>query len=143
DELSTLPNVSGVAASMVELIAGNNFGNNLTVEGFQAGPDTDTRGNRNDIGPGYFKTLGIPLLAGREFTSADDQRAPKVAIVNEAFAGKFNLGRNPLGKHMKMGADNGNLNIEIVGFVRDTKYSGVKNERMPLFYLPYRQNTGL
>jgi predicted permease len=143
DELSALPNVTGVAASMVELLAGNNFRNNVSVEGFQAGQDTDRSSSRNDIGPGYFRTLGVPLLLGREFTRNDDPRSTKVAVVNEAFARKFNLGRNPIGKRMKIGADNGNLDIEIVGLVRDTKYGGVKDKHIPLFYLPYRQNTGL
>ena len=76
------------------LLGGSNWGNNVAVEGFKAGPDTDTNSRFNEVGPGYFSTLGIPLLAGREFTRADALGAPKVAIVNEAFAKKFNLGRD-------------------------------------------------
>ena len=70
--------------------------------------------------------MGIPLLAGREFTRADALGAPKVAIVNEAFAKKFNLGRDAVGKRMGSGGERQQLDIEIVGLVQDAKYSEVK-----------------
>jgi hypothetical protein len=74
----------------------------------------------------YFHTLGIPLLAGREFTDADTKGSPKVAVVNEAFARKFNLGDRVIGKHMALGAGtNKALDIEIVGLARDAKYDEV------------------
>src|SRR6185437_15678118 len=83
-----------------------------------------------------------PLLAGREFTDADDTGRPKVAIVNESFARKFNLGANPVGKRMGIGAgDTVPLNIEIVGLARDTKYSSVKADIPPVFLVPHRQQS--
>ena len=63
------------------LVSGNNWGNNVAVEGFNAGPDTDTNSSFNEIGPAYFQTLGIPMLAGRDFTRADVLGSPKVAAV--------------------------------------------------------------
>ena len=96
------------------------------------GPDTDINSRYNEVGPAYFSTLGVPLLAGRDFTRADALTAPKVAIVNEAFAKKFNLGRNAVGKRIGNDGLNGALNIEIVGLMRDAKYSQVKNEIPPL-----------
>jgi predicted permease len=137
DELAALPGVNGVTDSLVALLAGNNWGNSVQVEGFQAGPDTDTESRYNEVGAGYFSTFGIPLIAGREFTRADAAGAPKVAIVNEAFAKKFNLGRGPIGKHI--GDRGGKLDTEIVGFVQNAKYSEVKREVPPLFFRPYRQ----
>src|SRR4029453_16370767 len=83
DALSALPGVTGVTSGSVPLLSGSNWGNRVAVEGFQAGPDTDTRANTNLVGPAYFQTLGIPLIAGREFTRADAISSPKVAIVNE------------------------------------------------------------
>jgi ABC-type antimicrobial peptide transport system permease subunit len=74
---------------------------------------------------------------GRDFTLSDTLGAPKVAIVNEAFARKFNLGANPVGKRMAMG--NGTLDMEIVGLVKDAKYSEVKEAVPALFFTPYRQ----
>jgi len=93
DALSALPGVSGVSAGSIPLLAGSNWGSSVAVEGFQAGPDTDVNARFNEIGPGYLQTLGMTLLAGREFTRADALGAPRVVVVNEAFAKKFNLGR--------------------------------------------------
>ncbi len=142
DEIGAVPGVTGVTASRVPLIANSNWGSNVSVQGFDAGPDTDTDSNFNAIGPGYFRTLGIPLLAGREFTRADAAGTGKVAIVNEAFARKFNLGREAVGKRMQVGRG-GDMDIEIVGLVRDAKYSDVKRVAPPQFFRPYRQEERL
>ena len=63
-------------------------------------PDTDDGSRYSNVGPNYFHVLGVPLIAGRDFTAADNAGAARVAIVNEAFAKKFNLGRDAVGKHM-------------------------------------------
>jgi predicted permease len=139
EELSSVPGVTGVAMARVPLLAGNNWGNDVSVEGFQRDPDTDAESRYNEINPGYFRTLGVPLLAGREFTPADVEKAPKVAIVNEAFTKKFNLGRDAVGKHMAQG-DKGPLDIEIVAVVQNAKYSEVKDAVPPLFFRPYLQS---
>jgi predicted permease len=146
DSLAALPGVNGVTMGTVPLVSGSNWGNNVAVEGFDAGPDTDTNSRFNEIGPGYFSTLGIPLIAGREFTRADAFGAAKVAIVNETFVKKFNLGRNAVGKRMSNDRGAGTapaLDREIVGLVRDAKYSSVKNEIPPQFFIPYRQDERL
>jgi predicted permease len=138
DALAAIPGVTGVTAAMVPLLAGSNWGNSVRVQGFEAGPDTDTGSRFNQTAPDYFRTLGVPLLAGREFTRADAKPAPKVAIVNEAFAKKFNLGRDAVGK--RMGQNDGNqLDIEIIGLVQNAKYSEVKQAIPPQFFIPYRQ----
>ena len=144
DELSAVPGVSSVAASTVALMAGSSWGNDVRVQGFEAGPDTDTNSRYNEVGPGYFRTLGIPLIAGREFTRADAQGAPKVAVVNEAFARKFNLGRDAVGKRMKrMGTPGTDLDVEIVGLAQDAKYNDVKREVPAMYVIPYRQDENL
>jgi predicted permease len=138
DELKAIPGVTGVTAGSVPLLAGNNWGNSVRVQGFEAGPDTDTGSRFNQIAPDYFRTVGVPLLAGREFTRADAKPHAKVAIVNEAFAKKFNLGREAVGK--RMGQNEGTaLDIEIVGLVPNAKYSEVKQVIPPQFFIPYRQ----
>jgi predicted permease len=114
------------------------------VQGFKRDPDTDAGSRFNEVGPGYFKVLGVPVLAGREFTEADEVGRSKVAVVNEAFAKKFNLGTGAavIGKRMAVG-DTNNLDIEIVGLVKNAKYSSVKGVIPPVFVLPYRQDTNL
>jgi predicted permease len=140
DELAAIPGANGVTAGRVALLAGNNWGNSVSVEGFKAGPDTDVNSRFNEVAPGYFHTLGIPILSGREFTRADAASAPKVVVVNEAFVKKFNLGRDAVGKHIGNKGSNAPLTMEIVGLVQNAKYSEVKGEIPPLFFQPYRQD---
>jgi predicted permease len=141
-ELAAIPGVNGVSAAMVPLLGGSNWGTGVSVEGFKKDADTDNGARFNEVSAGYFRVLGVPLRAGREFTPADIAGSPKVAVVNEAFAKKFNLGRDVVGKHMSTD-DDGKLDMEIVGLVSNSKYSDVKDEIPPLFYLPYAQDTTL
>ena len=142
DEIAALPGVTSVSASMVRLISGNNYGSSFGVQGFTAVPDADNSAMYDYGGPDYFRTLGIPLLRGRELTRADAFGAPKVAVVNEAFAKKFNLGADPVGKRIRRGSGT-ELDIEIVGLARDAKYSDVKSEIHPVVVMPYRQDPDL
>jgi predicted permease len=140
EELAALPGVTGVTASVVPLLGSSNRGRGVQVEGYPRGSDIDNNAQYNRIGPDYFKVLGVPLVAGRVFTAADALGRAKVAIVNETFARKFNLGRAALGKRMSM--DGGEaLDLEIVGVVKDAKYSEVKAKVPPVFFVPWRQDS--
>jgi predicted permease len=144
DEIEALPGVTQVTASMVPLIAGSSWGAGVTVQGHPSGPGVDTHSNLNEVGPVFFRTLGIPLLAGREIERRDALGAPRVAVVNEAFARKFGLGRDAVGRRMANAiGDAVELDIEIVGLVADAKYSEVKGAAPPIFFLPYRQDESL
>ncbi len=134
-ELAALPGVMSVGTSTIPLLDGFGWTNNVTLEGSEAARESSTA----DVGPDYFRTLGIPLVAGREFVASDNATASKVAIVNEALVRTFNLGQNVLGRRMGMGAGNIPIDIEIVGVVRDARYSDAKDPPPPQFYLPYRQ----
>ena len=141
EELRNLPGVTGVTSAMVPLLGGSNWGTDVAVEGFRGGPDIDSNARFNEVGPGYFRTLGVPLLAGRDFSDADIAGRPDVAVVNETFAKKFNLGTQAVGKRMStQGSGSSELETEIVGLVKDAKYSDVKDETPPLFYTPHRQD---
>ena len=141
DELAAQPGVTGVTAALVPALAGSNWGSDVNVEGFKSGPDIDSNSRFNEIGPDYFKTMGIPLLAGREFTRSDVLGAPKVAIVNEAFAKKFNLGSDVIGRRIGSGSGSSSeLDTQIVGLAKDAKYSDVKDPIPPIFFRPYRQD---
>jgi predicted permease len=136
--LAALPGVRGVTSSTVPLLGGSNRSRTVSVEGFRKQPDADDVSRYSNVGPSYFHVLGVPLLAGRDFSAADNAGAARVAIVNEAFAKKFNLGRNAIGKHMSVYNDS--LNIEIVGLARDSKYSQVKDKIPPIYFLPLAQS---
>jgi predicted permease len=138
EAMAALPGVTGVTEARVPLIAGSNWGNDVRVQGFPHGPDTDNNSRFNMVGDGYFRTLGVRLVGGREFTTADAGGTQKVAIVNEAFARKFRLGRDAVGKFMSQGGDS--LDIQIVGLVPDIRYSEVKDSVPPVFYVPWRQS---
>jgi predicted permease len=140
-EMASTPGVTGVTAALVALIAGSNWGSDVTVQGYPTGPDVDNNSRFNMIGPDYFKTLGIPLIAGREFTQQDVGKSPKVVVVNESFVRKFKLGtpQEAVGKRM---TDDGTvLDTEIIGVAKDAKYSEVKGVIPPLFFAPYKQST--
>jgi len=144
DEIGALPGVTAVTASMVPVISGSSWGWDVSVEGFEAGPDVDTGSRYNIVGADYFRTMGMTILSGRDFERSDTRGRPKVAIVNEAFAKKFNLGREAVGKRMRRSSrDNQDLDTEIVGLVQDAKYSDVKQEVPPLWVMPYRQEEDL
>ncbi len=138
DELAAVAGVTGVTAGLVPLLAGDNWNNGVDVEGFPSGPDVDNGASFNKIAPTYFRTFGVPVLTGREFTRADAANGTLVAIVNEQFTKKFNLGRNAVGKHFQQGGPKSPL-VEIVGVVANTKYSDVKDAPPPQYFLPYRQ----
>ncbi|HEX5048258.1 MAG TPA: ABC transporter permease [Gammaproteobacteria bacterium] len=137
-ELRVQPGVTDVTSSMITLLADQSFGaTDLRVEGYE-GPEVRT--NFNVVGGDYLRTLGVPLLAGRELTEADTAGAPKVAIVNEAFARQYGLGPNPLGK--RVGIDTRvPPNIEIVGLFKDTAYNRVKDAFKAQLVMPRRQDS--
>jgi len=128
------PGVSSVGLSTIPLIGGGFSQTRVNVDGF-SGPDNARAVVFTEIGPHLFATVGIPLEDGRDFTDADTDGAPKVAIVNDAFAKKFGLGRAVVGKHMNSrGTD-----LEIVGLVGNSKYSQVKDDVQAEYFVPYRQ----
>ena len=142
EELAALPGSTAATSAMVPLIAGSNWNNSIRVQGFRPDPNNprSTNVSFNAVGSAHFRAIGVPLLAGREFTDADNANAPKVAIVNETFARRFNLGANPVGKRMGIGSsDTVPLNIEIVGLVRDMKYANVKRDVPAVYFMPRRQ----
>ena len=139
-ELAAVPGVTGVTSTAVRILSGSNWGQDVSVQGIKREPDMDMGSRTTMVGPDYFRTIGAQLVAGREFTVADGLNASKVAIVNEAFAKKFKLGTDAVGKFIAEGLSD-SLDIEIVGLVRDNKYSDVKDPVPPVFVRPWRQDS--
>jgi predicted permease len=141
EQLAATPGVTATTVSTTPILSGSNNGNSVAVQGFDAGPDTDTNSSVNQVGPGYFSAMGIPLISGREFTAEDVLSSQKVVIVNEAFVKKYNLGQDAVGKMIGTGRGYlSPLDIRIVGVARNAKYSEVKRQIPPVFFRPYRQN---
>lgn len=143
EQLSAVPGVTGVTTAMIPVLSGSNWGTDVRVAGYECGPDIDCNARFNVVGPGFFSTLGMPLVLGREFTEGDVEGAPEVVVINEAFARKFGLDpRGAVGQFMsESGSDE--LDLQIIGVVQDAKYAEVKQEIPPLFFRPYRQSDGV
>jgi len=137
-ELAAMPGVTGVSNAVVAILNGNNWGTDVRVQGYDCGPDVDCNSRYNVVGTKFLDVLGMQLLSGREFTDSDRLGGARVAMVNEAFVRKFNLGKDVVGKFMSRNG-NDTLNIQIVGLVKDAAYSEVKDEIPPLFFTPWRQ----
>jgi putative ABC transport system permease protein len=143
EALSTLPGVRSVSAAELSTLTDDTSGTNVAIEGAESAP-SDNRVLYNRIGPEYFATLGIPLVAGREIAWTDDAGAPKVAVINEAMARRFLPGRNPLGARLAFGRGlDARPDTAIVGIVRNSKSAQVSEKEGPFLYLPYLQDAKL
>ncbi len=138
EEVAAVPGVTAVTSSTTPWLSGSVRVTGVSMEGFDVGPDANRDARYDEIGPGYFQTLNVPLISGREFTSADSGKAPKVAIVNEQFARTFGLGGRVVGKRMSW--DTTALDVEIVGLVRDFKHSNLRDAASPMYFVPHRQS---
>jgi predicted permease len=112
----------------------------VEVEGYKGKEGEDMNPNANWVGPGYFSTMGIPLIAGREFTEKDVLGTPKVGIINEKMAHYFFGDENPIGRHFGFGRGD-HPDIEIVGVVKDTQTNKNLRDEIPRYdYIPYMQD---
>ena len=120
-------------------VGGGGWDQNAWEPGY-GGPKLDVLFNR--AGPGYFRTMGIPFVAGRDFDPHDDLAAPKVAIVNEQFARKIFQGKNPIGRTFRREefGDTPDSQFLVVGLVRNTKYYELREDFQPIAYVPEAQN---
>jgi predicted permease len=142
DAVAGVPGIEAAAASFVTPVGQSSWGLRVLVPGVPGG-DMGRSSLFNAVTPGYLRTLGTPLLAGRDFTPADALNAPSVMIVNEAFAKKFFDGENPLGRTIaieRWSADRQqDVLAEIVGLVADAKYRSLREEPQATMYAPFAQ----
>ena len=108
----------------------------IAVDGYDAPLDQQPSADYNEIGPGFLATMGIPLVSGREFTRADNETAPPVAIVDETMAAQFWRGLDPVGRRVQVKG----TWMQIVGVARTAKYRNLLETPKPFFYVPLRQN---
>src|SRR5262249_48763959 len=111
----------------------------IRVEGYESKEGEDLNPNFNRVGPGFFATMGITLLAGRDVADSDIVGSPKVAVVNEAFAKYFFGDKDPLGRRFGSGKEEG-YKFTIVGVVRDGKAASLREKPTRYVFLPYTQD---
>jgi predicted permease len=145
ERFAAIPGVRSVSSAAETLMDYSDRGSNVDVEGEPAEERGTKHVLRNAIGPGHFSNMGIPLLAGREFTPTDLLASPKVAIVNETFAKTFFPVGNAIGHHLRFGYSTDHRpDIEIVAVVKNSHHEGVKDEETkPFVYVPYPQDANI
>jgi predicted permease len=149
DALSSIPGVRSVGLASMRILEDNEWDSGMSVEGFTpAKPDEHAQPYMNAIGPNYFATLGVPIIEGRDFTINDRHIvkhgpeewnwAPTTVMINEKFAQKYFAGRNPIGLHLGFGTDPGTpTDMEVIGVVKDFKYTSIRDEIPVQAYIPY------
>ena len=136
-KLRALPGARASASAYLVPLSGYGLGNGLKAPGSRNASQDYVSRNENSVGPGYFATLGIRLLAGRDFDSNDTAQSPKVAILSESFARFLYEGANPVGRHVHLGSID--ADAEIVGVVRDARINDVREPPPQLMYVPFEQ----
>ena len=125
DRLRSSPGIKSVGHAAVSILAGNEWDSTTSVEGHQAKDGEDMQAFMNALSPGYFKTMGIPMLEGRDFRTSDIEENPKIAIVNRKFAQHFFGDKSAIGRRLGRGlGPETKLDVEIIGVVEDSLYEG-------------------
>jgi len=140
--LATLPGVESVSSGFPIPLSRHNIGIGFSIDGRPIAKGDEPAAATTIVTPGFFRTMRIPLLAGRDFLPGDDSKAHAVAIVDEAFAKKYFPGENPIGKHFTPGLGDGitdSPSREIIGVVGSVKRKGLTSETEEIFYLPLKQ----
>jgi predicted permease len=154
EKLRALPGVRAVGPAAIALLQDGYWNTSVTVEGYVPAPGGSAVPHMNSVGPGYFEALGVPLLAGRDFTPSDteqiqhgeeeDDLVPRVVIVNEKFARRFFGDTSPLGRRAGFGDDPGTpADMEIVGVVGDVKYASLREDIPIQMFVPYLASAGV
>lgn len=137
DRLQSLGGVQSVAYARIAPFAYKAYSQApIAVDGYQAPPDQLPTVQYDEVSPGFFATLGIPLLSGRDFTRADDEKSQPVAIVNEAMVAQYWRGENPVGRRLKVK----DTWMQVVGVARQAKYGNPMEVTRSFFYVPLRQH---
>ncbi len=159
-KVASWPQVRSASLASITPLQGSRWNSDITVEGYQFKPDEKPYVDFNAVGPRFFETFGIPLIAGREFRDQDSPAftpdpkpkpdpaialaGPHVLIVNESFAKKFFGNRSPLGARVTRDSKfKMEGSYEIVGVVKDAKYFGLREATEPMVYIPvWRDGAG-
>jgi predicted permease len=137
ERAKALPGVESAAFGRLTPLSYGSFSSTpIAVDGYQPPPEEQPIVEYNEVGPDYFATIGIPLVSGREFTRADDEKAALIAIVNQTMAAQYWSGKNPIGQRVQV---KGRW-MQVVGVAKDSKYESVRETPKSFFYVPLLQN---
>jgi predicted permease len=141
DRLRAAPGMKSAALATVPILSGNEWDSSMTVEDHRAADGENMQAFMNALSPGYFATMQIPFLEGRDFTQMDLKEKSTVAIVNRRFAQHFFPGKSAIGKRLGQGVGpTSKLTIEIIGVVKDAKYTGVRDDIPRQVFFAFMEN---
>ena len=143
-KLRAVPGVVSGGAVITPPMSGDRYGISLEFEGSAVKASERPSADFDAVSPDYFRTLGVPLVAGRDFNAHDEEHAPQVMIVNQAFVRRFLSGKEPIGTRVKpeFSSEAGPVRPPwrtIVGVVGDIKHASIKEDAAPKFFVPYPQ----
>lgn len=134
--LQALPGVQSASYSLLGLFSDSDADDEIEVEGFTAQREDETYSHFEMTGPGYFSTLGVPVMRGREFDLHDRESSPHICMINEAFAQVFFAGRDPVGRHVTQKFGTTKNVMQVVGVVRNAREQSLRDAILPRFYVP-------
>ncbi len=140
-EFQRIPGVRAASFSSLGLFSGGNSVSGIEVEGYAPKEDNDRHSALDVVGPGYFSTLGVHIVLGREILKSDQPGAPKVAVINEAFAKRFFDGRNPIGMRLTAIDDDKRTTCQVVGVAKNARTQRpLRGDVEPRYYVPAEQS---
>jgi predicted permease len=139
ERIRAIPGVRSATYSNNGLFGGSDNGDQINVEGYTSKGDNDSGSRYDQIGSGYFSTLGVPILLGREVTADDRPDGRGVCVINETFAKQYFAGRHPIGLHVTQVYAEQRHTYEVVGVVRDSRQNRLRGEIEHRFYAPATQ----
>ena len=143
DQLAALPGAASVAAAVVPAMTQSMWSSTVRVQGYEGKEGEDLNPAINAVAPGYFATMGMPLVIGRDFRASDVEGAPQVAIINETMAKYFWGKESPIGKRFGWGRDDNTFPMEVIGVVRDSRFARLRDDIPRMVYTPWTQQESL
>jgi predicted permease len=144
ENIRAVPGVKSAGFAAVSLLSGDEWDSTTSVEGHKAADGEDMQAFMNAVSPGYFATMGTPLLEGRDFDRRDIKENSRVAIVNQSFARHFFGDKSPIGRHLgRGGGPDTKFDVEIVGVTGDALYEGPREGVHRQVFVPNYGNQGV
>ena len=140
EQFRRIPGVRAASLSQLGLFSGGNSATPIEVEGYASKGDNDRGSAMDVVGPGYFATLGVPMLLGRDILESDRGGAPGVCVINEAFAKRFFDRRNPIGMRITSSDDQRRTTYQVVGVAKNARSQGLRDEVEPRYFVAGRQD---
>ena len=142
ERFRAIPGVRNATSSDMPMVGGWMSSTSITVPGIPQPPEGQRGPNTAyaRVGPTFFETMELPIVAGRAIDKRDVEGAPVAAVVNQVFAEKYFHGQNPLGRHFGLGGSTNAMDMEIVGVARTARYNSLKREIPPVTYFAWSQS---